>query len=62
PIRMRSNPSKWARSPLRALVLIPINPGSLIPPSGFIDVTDMQPPKKAKRIPGKVNAVIFKAG
>jgi hypothetical protein len=23
PIRMRSNPSKWARSPLRALVLIP---------------------------------------
>jgi hypothetical protein len=45
-----------------ALVLIPINSGSLIPPSSFIDVTDMQPPEKGKRIPGKMNAVIFNAG
>jgi hypothetical protein len=36
---------------LRALVLIPINSGSLIPPSGFIDVTDMQPPEKGKTNP-----------
>ncbi|GKM86105.1 hypothetical protein MS5232_13100 [Klebsiella pneumoniae] len=50
---MRSNPSKWARSPLRALVLIPINPGSLIPPSGFIDVTDCNLLKKQNESPAK---------